>query len=167
MKLQRPDDYHPWSTYVQAREEARALGDRRVGTDHLVLALLQEPAVAAALGCGPDRARATLYELDREALAPLGIELPATDPSPPQLPRDLRVRPRLKEVLHRRLPLTPAAKRALSESSRELRRGRRHPGPQHVMQALLELRAPDPAAELFRVLGIETVRAGERLRAES
>ncbi|HKR98147.1 MAG TPA: Clp protease N-terminal domain-containing protein, partial [Candidatus Dormibacteraeota bacterium] len=44
-------EYHPWTTYVYAREEARLRGDRRVGTEHLVLGLLREPDLAQVLGC--------------------------------------------------------------------------------------------------------------------
>lgn len=39
----RADDYHPWTTYIDAREEAHRRGDVKVGTDHLVLALLRDP----------------------------------------------------------------------------------------------------------------------------
>lgn len=164
IELQRPEDYHPWSTYVRAREEARSMGDRRVGTEHLTVALLQEPAVAAALDCGPERAREALRELDRGALAQLGIDTPAQQPAEPSPMLELPARPSLREVLHRHLPLTPAAKRTLSESSRNLRRGRRHPGPGHVMAAILEVRRPDPAAELFDTLGIDIVSARKRLQ---
>ena len=37
------DGYHPWTTYIDARQEARRRGDHKVGTEHLVLALLMEP----------------------------------------------------------------------------------------------------------------------------
>jgi hypothetical protein len=39
-------EYHPWTTYVYAREEARRRGDGCVGTEHLVLGLLREPDLA-------------------------------------------------------------------------------------------------------------------------
>jgi hypothetical protein len=164
MQLQRPEDYHPWSTYVRARDEARCMGDRRIGTEHLLIALLREPAVGGPLGLTPETARGAFAELDRAALERLGIPVPAraAPVAPPE--RSLPARPPLREVLQRHMRLTPAAKRALSESSRELRRGRRHPGPGHVMQALLELRPPDPAAELLATLGVEVVSARESLR---
>jgi|HubBroStandDraft_6_1064221.scaffolds.fasta_scaffold26237_5 hypothetical protein len=42
--------YHPWSTYIAAREEARRRGDRRVGTEHLLVALLENPGPST---CSP------------------------------------------------------------------------------------------------------------------
>jgi Clp amino terminal domain, pathogenicity island component len=140
------------------------MGDRRIGTEHLLVALLEEPDVAAAMACGPQQARAALHELDRAALARLGIEPPAGAAPQPPPALDLPTRPSIREVFHRHLRLTPVAKRALSESSRNLRRGRPHPGPGHVMAALLELPRPDPAAELFDTLGIDIVSARERLQ---
>ena len=41
------DAYHPWRTYIDAREEARRRGDRKVGTEHLILGLLREPVLVA------------------------------------------------------------------------------------------------------------------------
>jgi len=38
-------------------------------------------------------------------------------------------------------------------------------GPRHIVEALLELRSPDPAAELRNRLGIEPGPARERLSA--
>jgi hypothetical protein len=62
--------------------------------------------------------------------------------------------------------MTPAAKAVLRDSSRDMRRpGRGHPGPRHVLGALLELRPPDPAAELFQALGVDLAKARQRLRA--
>jgi ClpA/ClpB-like protein len=40
------DAWNPWSTYIDAREEARRCGDRKVGTEHLILGLLMEPVLA-------------------------------------------------------------------------------------------------------------------------
>ena len=54
------DAYHPWSTYIDAREEARRGGDRKVGTEHLILGLLREPVLARALGCDLQTARDAL-----------------------------------------------------------------------------------------------------------
>ena len=42
--------FKPWATAVYAREEARRRGNRRVGTEDLVLGLLREPDVAQQLG---------------------------------------------------------------------------------------------------------------------
>jgi Clp amino terminal domain, pathogenicity island component len=152
----RQAEYHPWTTYIDAREEARRRGDRKVGTEHLVLALLLEPEVASTLGTDVEAARAALEEIDREALAAIGFDMGKISPlAPPEArPRPPR-KPTVKAVLHDRLPLTPAAKAALRESSTGLRRGRPHPGPAHVLACLLRLERPDPAAELFARLGID------------
>jgi hypothetical protein len=156
------DAYHPWSTYIYAREEARRRGDRRVGTEHLVLGLIREPALAQALGRDVQTARDTLDAMDQDALAAVGIG--AAFNAPP-IPIDETVklarRPTLKAVLRDRLPMTPAAKTALQESSKELRRGHHIP-PQQVLLTVLELEPPDPAAELISALGVD--RAGARAR---
>jgi hypothetical protein len=142
------------------------MGDRKVGTEHLAIALLEEPDVAGALQCDSDSARAALAELDRSALAGFGVEIAAGPPPPPARVADRPSRPTFKELLSKRLPMTPAAKSVLRDSSREMRRpGHRHPGPQNVMAALLELREPDPSAELFGALGVDSATARRRLRA--
>ena len=67
------DAYHPWKTYIDAREEARRRGDRKVGTEHLILGLLREPAVVQGLGCDLQTARDALDAMDQDALAAVGI----------------------------------------------------------------------------------------------
>ena len=179
------DDYHPWTTYVDARHEARRRGDHKVGTEHLVLALLMEPALAGALDTDLASARAQLEALDREALGAVGVVLSGTAPfapgpdTPPAQAAEAPLsdapaadapaagrarRPKFRDVLEGRLPLTPAAKALLRDSTKEMRRvGGRHVGPQHVLAALLELEPPDPAAELFAGLGVDRLTARERI----
>jgi Clp amino terminal domain, pathogenicity island component len=77
------DAWNPWSTYIDASEEARRGGDRRVGTEHLILGLLREPAVAQALGCDLRTARDTLDAMDHNALAAVGIGAAFNAPSIP------------------------------------------------------------------------------------
>ena len=90
-----------------------------------------------------------------------------TVPDAPPLPmRDTPLRPTLKAVLKDRLPLTPAAKAALEESARPMRRGRRIT-PQQVLLALLQLEPPDPVAVLFTALGVDTGAVRERLTTSS
>jgi hypothetical protein len=156
--------YHPWSTYVLAREEAKRRGDRRVGTEHVLVALLGEPAVADVLGTDAEHARAALDAMDSEALVTIGMDPPPEVPRLPALdPSAVPARPTVRMVLHKHLRLTPSARRVLSESSRSMRRGRSHPGPRHVLAGILELRAPDPAAELLAVLGVQPGAARQRL----
>jgi Clp amino terminal domain, pathogenicity island component len=157
------DAYHPWTTYIDAREEARRRGDRKVGTEHLILGLLREPAVAQALGCDLQTARDALDAMDHDALAAVGIGAAFNAPPIPiDEPIKRPVRPTLKAVLRDRLPMTPAAKTALEKSSKEIRRGR-HIGPQQVLLTVLELEPPDPAAELIAALGVDRAAARQRL----
>src|ERR1700691_2102578 len=69
-------DYNFGATYYDARDEAVRRGDRTIGTEHLVLALLADPAspAARALGCALGSARRALDALDREALAAVGVQ---------------------------------------------------------------------------------------------
>ena len=153
--------WNPWATYVAAREEARCRGDRRVGTEHLLVALLLEPDLASVLGTDVEAARAGLAKLDRQALAAVGVGARIEEPVPAPrtgLPR----RPTVKAVLQGRLPLTPTAKKAL-EAAWKATRGRRHLGEKVLLASLLELERPDPAAELLAHLGIDPATARKRL----
>ena len=148
-----PDTYHPWTTYMWASEEARRRGDRRVGTDHLVLGLLEEPSIEAVLGVRLEDARDALDALDREALGALGVD-PGIDASP--LPMHaVPKRPTVRAVLKDRLRMTPAAKRVLQEAGQPMRRGKRIT-PQQVLARILDLDPPDPAAVLVAALGVNT-----------
>jgi Clp amino terminal domain, pathogenicity island component len=143
-----PDDNFG-AAYYDARNEAIRRGDRTIGTEHLVLALLSDPAspAAAALGCDLDSARRALDALDRQALAAIGV--------PPGItagPAPVRSAGRLR--------LTPAAK-AVVAGARDAR-GNRGAGLGIVLGALLDLRRPDPAAELLAALGVDGRATRER-----
>jgi hypothetical protein len=157
------DAYHPWSTYIDAREEARRRGDRKVGTEHLILALLREPVLAQALGCDLQTARDALDALDHHALAAVGIGAALNAPPIPiDEPIKRPSRPTLKAVLQDRLPMTPAAKTALEKSYKEIRHGHHIPL-QQALLTVLELEPPDPAAELIAALGVDRAAARQRL----
>ncbi len=157
------DAYHPWSTYIDAREEARRRGDRKVGTEHLILGLLREPVLAQALGCDLQTARDALDAMDHDALAAVGIGAAFNAPPIPiDEPIKRPSRPTFKAVLRDRLPMTPAAKTALEKSYKEIRRAH-HNGPQQVLLTVLELKPPDPAAELIAALGVDRTAARQRL----
>ena len=49
-----------WALYLRASEEARRRGDRRTGTDHLWLALLEDPSIEVVLGVSLQQARHAL-----------------------------------------------------------------------------------------------------------
>ncbi len=157
------DAYNPWRVYIDAREEARRRGDRKVGTEHLILGLLREPVLAQAFGCDLQTARDKLDAMDHDALAAVGIGAAfKAPPIPIEEPIKRPSRPTLKAVLRDRLPMTPAAKTALEESWKERRRGR-HVPLQQVLLTVLELDPPDPAAELIAALGVDRAAARQRL----
>ena len=75
-----PEMLHGWALCLRASEEARRRGDRRYGTDHLLLALLEDPAIEVLLGVSLQQARQALDSLDHEALGILGLGLTPTPP---------------------------------------------------------------------------------------
>jgi hypothetical protein len=155
-----PEVHHPWAIYLQASEEARRRGDRRTGTDHLLLALLEDSSIEVALGVTLQEARQALESLDREALAGLGLG-PGTDA--PALPmRAVPKKPRLRDVATKdRFRMTPAAKKALEDAARP-NRIKSQVTAQQVLAQILTLQPPDPAAVLLGSLGVDTpeVRRG-------
>jgi hypothetical protein len=160
--------YHPWTTYIVAREEARRRGDRKVGTEHLLLALLSEPDLSGVLDVTIEQARAVLDALDLQAFAAIGLDARLDLPPLPATPlAELPRKPTLRAVLKGRLPMTPTAKKTLEASRKGTRRGRAYPGTRYVaknvLAALLELERPDPAAELLAGLGVEPAEIRERL----
>jgi Clp amino terminal domain, pathogenicity island component len=150
-----PETLHAWAIYLQASEEARRRGDRRTGTDHLLLALLEEPSVEAVLGVGLQQARDGLESLDREALGALGLGAGADAPPLPM--RAVPKKPRIRDVAKKdRFHMTPAAKRVLEEAYKP--KGHRKlqvTGPE-VLAQILALQPPDPAAALLGALGVNT-----------
>ena len=165
-KANKVGGYHPWTTYVYAREEARRRGDRRVGTEHLVLGLLREPDIAQVLGCDLGAARDALDAMDRDALVAVGIDRALDAPPVPTREPALRGgRASLKAVLADRLPMTPVAKRVLEESGKGHRRGRaeRRWSLHAVLAALLRLAAPDPGAALLDALDVDRAAVSARL----
>jgi hypothetical protein len=127
----------------RAGEEVARRGDRRVGTDHLLLGLLHDADVAEALGVDVERARAVARDLDQAALAAIGVDLGDDLPSAPT-----RVR-----VGH--IPLTSAARAAIGRSGAVADAERvRRIEPRHLLAALREGEEPDPAAVLFAALGV-------------
>jgi hypothetical protein len=162
-KARKVGEYHPWTTYVYAREEARRRGDRRVGTEHLVLGLLREPDIAQVLGCDLGAAREALDAMDRDALVAVGIDgALGAPPVPTREPALGGRRPSLKAVLADRLPMTPVAKRVLEESGKDGRRGRAEGrwSVHAVLAALLCLAAPDPGAALLDALEVDRAGVG-------
>ena len=158
-----PETLHAWAIYLRASEEARRRGDRRTGTDHLLLALLEDPSVEVVLGVSLQQARQGLESLDHEALVALGMGSGADAPPLPM--RAVPKKPTTREVMKKdRLRLTPAGKRVLEEASKPNRR-RLSVTAQQVLAQILTLQPPDPAAVLLGALGVSTSDVRRRLDA--
>jgi ATP-dependent Clp protease ATP-binding subunit ClpA len=143
---------------TSATEEASRRGDRRLGTDHLLLGLLHDadsPA-AKALGVSLADARAASDALDLAALAAVGIRVQSLCQGPPA-------------AFGRSLPpLTSGAKTAFKhaiDEARPFKTGRLETT--HFLLALLSLRRPDPAAELLHALGVDPAAVRERLGSQA
>lgn len=139
--------------YADAGAEATRRGDRTIGTDHLLLAMLHEPdsTTARALDVSLPQAREAAQRLDDLALASLGIT--ATDLG----------RGAIAGRARGRLRLTPSAAVAFA-GLRQANRDDR-PAVTHILLKLLDSRRPDPAAELLDALGVDREQVRERLRA--
>ncbi|WP_322770355.1 Clp protease N-terminal domain-containing protein [Frankia sp. Cr1] len=139
---------------TSATEEASRRGDRRLGTDHLLLGLLHDadaPA-AQALGVSLAATRTASDTLDLAALAAVGVNVAAVGERPPATPA-------------RRLPpLTSGARAVIKhalDQARPTGTGRISTG--HVLLALLARERPDPAAELLHALGVDPAMVRDRL----
>jgi hypothetical protein len=156
-----PEMLHGWAIYLRASEEARRRGDRRTGTDHVLLALFADPSVEVVLGVSLQQARQALDSLDREALGTLGLGS-GTD-APPLSMRAVPKKPRIRDIAKKdRLRMTPAAKKLLEEASKPNRR-RLYVTAQQVLAQILTLGPPDPAAALLGALGVNTLEVRRRL----
>ena len=158
-----PEEHHAWAVYLQAGEEARRRGERRTGTDDLLLALLEDPSAEVLLGVSLEQARQVLDALDHDALGALGL---GTDADAPPLPmRAVPKKPRLRDVAQKdRIRMTPAAKKVLEATSKGKRR-KLYVTAQEVLAVILTLQPPDPAAVLLGALGVNTSEVRSRLDA--
>ncbi len=157
-----PEVLHAWAICLQAGEEARRRGDRRTGTDHVLLALLEDPSVEVVLGVNLQQAREALESLDHEALGAVGLGSGAD--APPLSMRAVPKKPTLKYVVMQkdRLRMTPAAKKVLEQAAKPNRRKLQITA-QQVLAQLLTLQPPDPAAVLLGALGVDREAARQRL----
>jgi ATP-dependent Clp protease ATP-binding subunit ClpA len=150
-----------------ARDEAKGLHHRYIGTEHLLLAMLDKESglaytVLTEAGVTHERVRAAveayagegrLGDADAEALLAIGIDLPAVrakieelfgpgalDPPDPEPKRGLlrRRRPPAQPGPRDRTPFVPRSKKVLELSLREaLRLGHNHIGSEHILLGLL------------------------------
>jgi hypothetical protein len=158
-----PEVLHVWAIYLQASEEARRQGDRRTGTDHLLLALLEDPSIDVVLGVSLQQARQALESLDQRALDALGL---GSGTNAPPLPmRAVPKKPRIRDVMKKdRLRMTPKAKKVLEDAVKPNRRKTQVTAQQALAQ-ILTLQPPDPAAVLLGALGVNTSEVRRRLDA--
>ncbi|MEU6778246.1 Clp protease N-terminal domain-containing protein [Nonomuraea angiospora] len=128
-----------------AFDEARQRGDRRLGTEHLLLGVLHDVDLARALGVDVAGARAALDELDRAALRMLGLEV---GDLPPRTPRK-----------HPQVPgtaLTSSARATINQAIKATTmKTRSAEAPRQLVLALLAQGRPDPVAGLIDHLGID------------
>ncbi len=156
-----PEVLHVWALYMRATEEARRRGDRRTGTDHLLLGLLEDPSIEVVLGVSLQQARQALESLDQEALGALGLG--SASDVPPLPMRAVPKKPTIRDVMKKdRLRMTPAAKKVLEEASKPNRR-RLQVTAQQVLARILTLQPPDPAAVLLDALGVNGSELQHRL----
>lgn len=143
---------------TSAAQEARRRGDRRLGTDHLLLGLLHDAdsSVAQALGVDLEAARTAADCLDRAALAAVGVKVAHLGDPPPS-------------AFARRLPpLTSGARAVLRRTVDETLRARTpRIETRHFLLALLDRDRPDPAAELLATLGVDRSQVRDRLEGSS
>lgn len=158
-----PEVLHVCAVYLRASEEARRRGDRRTGTEHILLAVLDEPVIEVVLGVSLQHARQALESLDQEALGALGMQ-PGSD-APSLAMRAVPKKPSWRAVMKKdRFRMTPAAKRVLEEAVKPNRRGTQVTA-QQVLAQILTLQAPDPAAALLDALGVDRSEVRSRLDA--
>jgi ATP-dependent Clp protease ATP-binding subunit ClpA len=158
-----PEVLHPWAIFMRASEEARRRGDRRTGTDHVLLALLEDPSIEVVLGVSLHQARQALDSLDQQALGALGMGS-GTD-APPLAMRAVPKKPTIRAVMTKdRLRMTPAAKKVLEDAVKPMRRKTQVTAPQ-VLAQILALQPPDPAAVLLGALGVKPSEVRRRLDA--
>ena len=156
-----PEVLHAWNLYLRASEEARRRGDRRTGTDHVLLALLEDPSIEVVLGVSLQQARQALESLDQEALGALGLGSGTDAPALPM--RAVPKKPRIRDIAKKdRLRMTPAAKKVLEEAARPNRRKLQITA-QQVLAQILTLQPPDPAAVLLGALDVNTSEVRRRL----
>ncbi len=155
-----PEVLHVWTIYLRASEEARGRGDRRVGTDHILLGLFEDPSIEVVLGVSLQQARQALESLDQEAL---GLGSGTDAPARPM--RAVPKKPRIRDIAQKdRLRMTPAAKKVLEEAVKPNRRKTQVTAEQ-VLAQILALQPPDPAAVLLGALGVNTSEVRRRLDA--
>ncbi|MFI9559417.1 Clp protease N-terminal domain-containing protein [Nonomuraea endophytica] len=138
----------PFAAAVKAAaQEARQRGDRRIGTEHLLLGLLSDPGstTSRALGVDLATARAALADLDTAALRAIGLDVGQAPQTGPRR--------------HPPVPVTALATGARAAINHTIktttRKNRNAQAPVQLLLALLTQREPDPVAQLLNHLGVD------------
>ena len=145
-----------------AVEEARMLGHDSVGGEDLLLGILRAGEGVAvgtlhSLGANLEAAREESEAMTAEALAYVGISLENIR-SEAGGNLDVRIPP------GRRIPFSPAAKKALERALAEsVRLGDKHIGAEHVLLGILA-DGEGTAVRMLGRLGVDPGTLGERLR---
>jgi len=136
-----------------ATAEVHRLGDRRIGTQHLLLALLHDKMSISVRVLGVDlaAARSSLTELDRTALAAIGINATPLDQPRPSKSR-------------RRPTLTSGARKVLVHAVHKARSdGASRIEERHILYGILSLERPDAAADMLAAMGVNAEEALDKL----
>jgi ATP-dependent Clp protease ATP-binding subunit ClpA len=165
------------ATVRGAQRHAAALNHGWIGTEHLLLALLDDPDSRAAgllrdRGIAADHVRSEIErtvgrgepDIDADALATLGIDLDAVRE---RVERNFGPGALARGRSAGRMPFTPRAKKALELSLREaLELGDNAIGGEHI---LLGLTRDGLAAEMLRARGVsrDELRAALRIARRS
>jgi ATP-dependent Clp protease ATP-binding subunit ClpA len=135
-----------------AMSEAAWRGDRRIGTEHLLLGVLHDPEIVQIVGVNADTARNAADALDRKALAAIGLDIGDLELTSGGVgSKHPPFTSGAKEVMKRMLANTTA------EKARRI-------APKHLLIALLERQEPDPAASLLASLGVDIRQVLRRIR---
>lgn len=134
-----------------AMEEARYSGDKRLGTDHLLLGALHDPGPAGTLGVTLDEARAAAASLDRTALASIGID--ATGFQRATMPSRGKKPPFSSGA---RSVIEGTLRYAIAQKSRQITTA-------NLLLSLLDRDEHDPAASLLKELGVDRAAARRRV----
>lgn len=140
-----------------AVDEADRRGERRVGTEHLLLGLLRDPSGSASAVLGTDlaSARDALDGLDSAALASVGVDATAVPLSGGRHEH---------RGGHSRLRFTAAAGDVLRRTLRvATERGSTRLQPEHLLVALLDCRGPEPVRQLLARLDVDVAAVRARL----
>ena len=132
-------------------EEASLRGDRRVGTEHLLLGVLHDAAIARLLNVDLEVARAALVDLDRQALEAIGIGVGAIRFTVTiSKSKQAQFTSGAQSVLPRAFELATAQKSSRVNTN-------------HLLLALLEREPPDPVAVLINELQVNRVTIRKRV----